>query len=216
MNPLAINLIRTYVPVLVGAVASFLVAHGVHVQPDQTAWAVAAMTGVFTSAYYTIVRVLEERWPWVGNVLLLSKPAATLHVVGVEQPEPKDYGEDWPPPEDGRGIYDPQPPEAMAPPRRHPAAAAPESVPSVAGLPPTATQTWPSGSADYQPPRAPLRVRKADTGAIPVYRRPPGRSNRVRLQGVGDTADALPADSTSARGALSCPGPTCACRGFGR
>jgi hypothetical protein len=162
MNPLAINMIRTYVPVGVGAVVSWLAARGIHVQPDQAAWAVASMTAVFSAAYYTIVRVLEERWPVIGNVLLLSKPAATLQVVGAAPAEPEDYGEGWPPRMD----------DASA------------SVPPMASLPPTAADTQTLGGAGYlgpahpayqPPPPGPLRVRKAETGAIPVYRRPPGR-----------------------------------------
>ena len=121
------------------------------------------MTGVFTSAYYTIVRVLEDRWPWIGSLFLLSKPAATLHVVGAGEPEfEEDYGEGWPPREDeGRAVYDPAPPDGG----------------NIVGQ-------RPDGSADYlgpahpayqPPPTGMLRVRKADAGAIPVYRRPPGR-----------------------------------------
>ncbi|MGH8922450.1 MAG: hypothetical protein ACRD0H_29620, partial [Actinomycetes bacterium] len=104
---------------LVGAVVSWLAARGIHVQPDQSAWAVAAMTGVFSSAYYTIARVLEEKWPAVGKVLLLSKPAASLHVAGACPAAEEDYGDGWPPSMDD----------------------APESVPPMASLPPTAAQT---------------------------------------------------------------------------
>jgi hypothetical protein len=164
LNPLSVNLIRTYVPVLAGALASYLAARGIHVQPQQTAWAVAAMTGVFTAAYYTIVRVLEEKFPALGPLLLLSRPAVSLHVAG-ECPaagEAEDYGEDWPP----RGEE-----QTMLHPVDVPSAPVVPLSPSVsmshlaAPMPQPAPVTRPEM----------LRVRKADTGAIPVYKRPPGR-----------------------------------------
>ena len=188
MNPLAINMIRTYVPVLVGAVASYLVAHGVHVQPDQAAWAVASMTGVFTAAYYTIVRVLEERWPWIGTMLLLSKPAASLHVAGAcTAQQEEDYGEDWPPADDGhaQGWQQTPAPITSTGTTGHMAVAAPSdgSADYHYASGPSGSQVVYDQEADrlgpahpaYQPPAEMLRVRKADTGAIPVYQRPPGR-----------------------------------------
>ena len=200
MNPLSVNLIRTYVPVLVGAVASWLTARGIHLQPQQTAFAVATLTATFSAAYYTVVRVLEERFPVLGKVLLLSRPAVSLHVAGECPAQAEDYGEGWPPRDDNaveaervQAAYErlmPQSAPSQAPaPVFQPSAsvshlAAP--VPPLGttghltvapqGFNPPATegpQTTAWRAAETRP--EPLRVRKADTGAIPAYRRPPGR-----------------------------------------
>jgi hypothetical protein len=151
MTPLSANLIRTYVPIAIGAVASWLAARGIHVNAGTQAAAVVAMTGVFQAAYYTIVRVLEERWPAIGAVLLMARPAVAPEAVPFHDPQADDETS-WPPPvEDGyhfpaqpsgsQVVYEEGPPASPAPPAR------PEM----------------------------LRVRKADTGAIPAYRTPPGR-----------------------------------------
>ncbi len=181
MNPLAVNLIRTYVPVLVGAVASWLTARGIHLQPQQTAWAVATLTATFSAGYYTVVRVLEERFPAVGPLLLLSRPAASLHVVAdcPAAAEAEDYGEGWPPRDDYTTLHPAQAPAPVS------QAATPARLPvSLSGvgapLPPLGTTghlTVAQPVVPEVPPTRPepLRVRKADTGAIPVYRTPPGR-----------------------------------------
>ncbi len=169
MNPLAVNLTRTYVPVLVGAIASWGAARGIHVQPQETSWAVAAMTAVFTAAYYTIVRVLEERFPAVGPLLLLSRPATSLHVVSdcPADAQAEDYGENWPPRADDydRPGYEPPRDDYTTLHPAQPLTAVPQ--------PPAPTGPNPVPPAPTRP--EPLRVRKADTGAIPAYRRPPGR-----------------------------------------
>jgi hypothetical protein len=149
MNPLAANLIRTYVPVLVGAVASWLTARGIGVTPGISAGAVVAMTAVFTGAYYTIARVLEEKFPAAGRVLLLSGPAAAP----AGQPDCDLQAEDdadWLSALHGDDHAFPRPAAATGP--------------------------NPLAQLVAQPaPREILRVRKADTGAIPAYRRPAGR-----------------------------------------
>ena len=172
MDPLAINLIRTYVPVLVGAVVSYLAARGIHVAPDQTAWAVSAMTGVFTAAYYTVVRVLEERWPALGKVFLLSKPAASLHVAGACPAEAEDYGEDWPPPRTRQPVPAARPSAAAAPDggvrqRRLPRPGAP-GIPAAAGL--AAAPDSAHGTGDGGGPAAGSRAAAGPQGG---YRRDP-------------------------------------------
>jgi hypothetical protein len=207
VNPLAANLIRTYVPIIVGAVASWLTARGIKVDPATETLAIAAMTSVFSGAYYTIVRVLEEKWPALGSVLLLSKPAASLHVAGECPAQAEDYGEGWPPREDGpvQIGHDPRPAFEVAPdPADVPvqpavphndwmgrAVHASDVRNGIAPVPqgargmyvdprqtPTslAEPSMEAGqSASPTRPDVPVRPRKADTGAIPVYRTPPGR-----------------------------------------
>lgn len=165
MNPLASNLLRTYVPILVGAVASWLAARGIHVDAQTQAAAVVAMTGIFQAAYYTVVRVLEERWPAVGGVLLLSKAPVSLHTAGACPGVQEDYGHDWPPRED------------QAPAGYEQRVYAQPSQPTQA----TTGHLGLAGAYDYQAPKVaetrpdPVAVRKANTGAIPVYKPPPGR-----------------------------------------
>jgi hypothetical protein len=155
LSPLAANLIRTYTPIAVGVIASWLTARGIHVDPSTTAAAIVAMTGVFTAAYYTIARVLEERYPAVGAVLLLAKPA-----VHPAEPAGDPLGEDdaaW-----LSALHGDVQATLMRP-------AAP--VPSVSLSHLAAPMPQPP-----EPTRPDLlMVRKADTGAIPVYKRPPGR-----------------------------------------
>ena len=147
MNPLAANLIRTYVPIIVGAVVSYLVAHGIQVDPSTSAALIIAMTGIFTAAYYTIARVLEEKWPALGAILLMSNPAIAPAAEPWDDPHGDDPA-DWPPNDVKVAPHEPAPQQG-----------------SLADL---VTQTRP----DVAPP---LPARKADTGAIPVYKPPPGR-----------------------------------------
>jgi hypothetical protein len=171
LNPLAANLLRTYVPIAVGAAAAWLAARGIQVDAQTQAAAIVAMTGVFQAAYYTIVRVLEEKWPAVGAVLLLSKPA--ISSAAPESWDDPHFCEDpgpWPP---GAVAVPPhEPPQQPAP--------GPSSGPPVQAMPPASplAATRYGGLADLVAqtrPDLPAPVRKADTGAIPAYRPPPGR-----------------------------------------
>lgn len=64
------SLIRTYVPVGVGAVAAYLVGKNVTIDPATQIQITAILTAVLTAAYYTGVRALESRWPALGTVFL--------------------------------------------------------------------------------------------------------------------------------------------------
>jgi hypothetical protein len=77
MNNLITSLIRTYVPIIVGSVISFLaVEHGFAVEPDIQNQLVAGLTGVIIAAYYLVARLLERKFPELG-VLLGSKQKPT-------------------------------------------------------------------------------------------------------------------------------------------
>lgn len=184
MNPLAINLIRTYVPVAVGAAVAWLTARGIHVQPGQSAQAVTMMTAVFSAAYYTIVRVLEERWPAVGSVLLLSRPAASLHVAGACPGVQEDYGDGWPPrddvaPQPGPGEYHfPPSPSGSQVVFDQGAAQSPAPVNDTRPDSPGYGKPAAPPARSFAPrvaPTGPNPVRKAHTGEIPAYRRHAGR-----------------------------------------
>ena len=72
MNTLVPSLIRTYVPIAVGALLSWLITLGVTLDPSVEAGLVTALTGVLIAVYYTVVRLLEKRWPAL-SVLLGSR-----------------------------------------------------------------------------------------------------------------------------------------------
>jgi uncharacterized membrane protein (DUF441 family) len=69
MSNYAISLIRTWVPVGVGAVASWLATRGLNLD-DQTQAAVTALcTAGLTALYYALVRLAEKKWPQAGILL---------------------------------------------------------------------------------------------------------------------------------------------------
>lgn len=67
MNETAISIIRTYVPIGVGALATFL-ARTLDVEIDTAATA-TAVTAVASAVWYGLVRLLEKRWPQFGWLL---------------------------------------------------------------------------------------------------------------------------------------------------
>lgn len=70
MNDYVISLIRTYVPVGVGAVASWLLVHySLNVDPKTQAGITAVLTALITAGYYAGVRALEKKWPALGVLL---------------------------------------------------------------------------------------------------------------------------------------------------
>lgn len=74
-----ISLIRTYVPILVGLLLTWL-ASSLHVviDPSSQAGLVALCVAVLSAGYYTLVRLLERKWPQVGVLLgVPSKPQYT-------------------------------------------------------------------------------------------------------------------------------------------
>lgn len=77
MSSTIVSLIRTYVPVAVGAFVAWLVTLGIDLDAEAQAGLVTALTGVLIAAYYGIVRALERRWPWVG--VFLGVPAEPLY-----------------------------------------------------------------------------------------------------------------------------------------
>lgn len=73
LSTLIPSLIRTYTPVIVGQVVSWLLMLNI-VLPSQAQAGLAVFLGGFlTAIYYTIVRLLEQRFPGVGVLLGLPK-----------------------------------------------------------------------------------------------------------------------------------------------
>ena len=73
MNTLALSLIRTYAPILVGAFASWLLTVGLDIDSETQAGLVIFLTGLLQAVYYTVVRVLEQRFPGIGVLLGAAK-----------------------------------------------------------------------------------------------------------------------------------------------
>lgn len=68
-----IGLIRTWVPIAVGAGISWLATLGLNIDAETQAASVVALTGVIQAAYYTVVRLLESKYPAVGWLLGSAK-----------------------------------------------------------------------------------------------------------------------------------------------
>jgi hypothetical protein len=74
MNDYVLSLIRTWTPIAVGAVLSWLaVKYGLALPESISNEVTVALTGVVIAAYYGIVRALEKRWPWFGKLLGAAK-----------------------------------------------------------------------------------------------------------------------------------------------
>lgn len=73
MNDIITSLVRTYVPVIVGSVIAWLAARGINVDEATSGAAVTALTGAIILAYYTIIRLLERKFPKIGVLLGSAK-----------------------------------------------------------------------------------------------------------------------------------------------
>lgn len=73
MNDFVTSLIRTYVPIGVGQVLSWLALQGVEVDTDTALAMSTALGGLLSAAYYLIVRLVERSYPQVGVLLGSTK-----------------------------------------------------------------------------------------------------------------------------------------------
>jgi len=65
-----LSIIRTWVPVGVGAALTWLAANlGIVLDDDMSSTAAVVATALVVAAYYALVRALESRWPWFGVLL---------------------------------------------------------------------------------------------------------------------------------------------------
>lgn len=72
MTPVVRNIVRTAVPAVVGAVASFITKVTAHLTPAET----ATLFPIVTTAYYSVIRVLEAKYPklsWLLGALPQAK-----------------------------------------------------------------------------------------------------------------------------------------------
>jgi hypothetical protein len=66
MNDAVIALIRTIVPIGVGALITWLALLGVELDPEIAAATITSLTGLISAAYYAVVKVVSVNVPWVG------------------------------------------------------------------------------------------------------------------------------------------------------
>lgn len=71
------SLIRTIVPIAVGALVGWLASRGVKVDASTI---IPAVDGVVAAVYYAVVRAAEQKWPKVG--WLLGAPGAPSYASG--------------------------------------------------------------------------------------------------------------------------------------
>lgn len=69
MNNFVTSLIRTYVPIAVGAIVSYLLTLGVQLDANTQAGLVVALTGVLQAVYYLVARLLERKFPQFSVLL---------------------------------------------------------------------------------------------------------------------------------------------------
>jgi len=76
MTPYILTAIRWAAATAVAYAAS-LVAHlGWHLSVDQLAAVTAAIVGIITPIYYNLIAALEQKFPWLGHLLIVRKPSA--------------------------------------------------------------------------------------------------------------------------------------------
>jgi hypothetical protein len=78
MNDKIIARIRTFVPVMVGAVTAYLLTLGIALDGDTQAALTVALTGVTGTLYYVAASWLGRKWSWAG--WLLGYPAIPVYV----------------------------------------------------------------------------------------------------------------------------------------
>lgn len=75
MSDAFVGLIRTWVPAGVGAALAWLITLGVELDPQTEAGLLTSLTALAIALYYTVIRLLEAKWPAVGVLLGVPKTA---------------------------------------------------------------------------------------------------------------------------------------------
>lgn len=75
MNSFVTSLIRTYVPIAVGAVIAWLATLGLQLDAEAQSGLIVFLTGISQAIYYFIARWIERKFPQIGTVLLGSSKA---------------------------------------------------------------------------------------------------------------------------------------------
>ncbi len=70
MSNYIISQIRTYVPIIVGALLTLLATkYNIVVDDGIGSAGVAFLTGLLSAVYYGIIHALEQKWPQIGVLL---------------------------------------------------------------------------------------------------------------------------------------------------
>ena len=69
MSNFITGLIRTYVPIIVGALVAWLATIGLQLDAESQTGLIVALTGLLQALYYLIVRWLETKFPKAGILL---------------------------------------------------------------------------------------------------------------------------------------------------
>lgn len=73
MSDFVTSLIRTYVPIVVGALVAWLSSKGIAIDPSDVVGFTAFLGAAFSGLYYLIARLLERRFPQLGFLLGSAK-----------------------------------------------------------------------------------------------------------------------------------------------
>lgn len=73
MNDFITSLVRTYVPIGVGAIASYLLTKGIELDANAQLGLVTFLTALSQGVYYLAARLLEQKFPQLGFLLGSSK-----------------------------------------------------------------------------------------------------------------------------------------------
>jgi hypothetical protein len=73
LNDTFIGLIRTWVPIGVGAVIAWFATQGLALDYETQNAAIIALTGATQAVYYSVVRLLENQFPAIGWLLGSAK-----------------------------------------------------------------------------------------------------------------------------------------------
>lgn len=68
-TPAAPSIVRTIIPIAVGQIVAFVATLGIEVTPDQEAAFTTVLGFVAAALYYLIIRILEQKFPWMGALL---------------------------------------------------------------------------------------------------------------------------------------------------
>ncbi|MGH8878487.1 MAG: hypothetical protein ACRD0P_14275 [Stackebrandtia sp.] len=74
LGDVARSLIRTWVPIAVAALVTWLASIGVDLPAEQSAGLATAAVTIISGLYYTAARIGEKQWPWLGYLLGSKTP----------------------------------------------------------------------------------------------------------------------------------------------
>ena len=70
MKDFVLSLVRTYVPIVVGAALAWLATKGIEVDSAAASGLVLGLSGLIMAGYYALARLIEQKAPVVGGLML--------------------------------------------------------------------------------------------------------------------------------------------------